>query len=84
MKNKQSLHICPFFQYEPDLGLAFGPREHDWTQIEYWETIAKWAEHGRFDAIFFADFWGAARDPVSIKDHPPIDIARRAANRLDE
>ncbi len=77
MDNKNSLlHICPFFQYEPDVGLAFEPREHDWTEIEYWEMIAKWAEHGRFDAIFFADFWGAARDPVSIrngKNFPMLD-----------
>ncbi|MEM7134565.1 MAG: NtaA/DmoA family FMN-dependent monooxygenase [Chloroflexota bacterium] len=77
MKNKNStLYICPFFQYEPDIGLAFEPREHDWTQIEYWETIAKWAEYGRFDAIFFADFWGAARDPISIrygKNFPMLD-----------
>ena len=76
MKHKKSLHICPFFQYEPDIGLAFEPREHDWTQIEYWESIAKWAEHGRFDAIFFADFWGAARDPISIrygKNFPMLD-----------
>ena len=35
--------------------------------IGYWETVAKWAEFGRFDAIFFADFWGATRDPVSIR-----------------
>ena len=77
MKNKSSLlHICPFFQYEPDVGLAFAPREHDWTQIEYWETIAKSSEQGCFDAIFFADFWGAARDPVSIrhgKNFPMLD-----------
>ncbi|MEM7798594.1 MAG: NtaA/DmoA family FMN-dependent monooxygenase [Chloroflexota bacterium] len=77
MTNKDRLlHICPFFQYEPDIGLAFEPREHDWTEIEYWETIARWAERGRFDAIFFADFWGAARDPVSIrygKNFPMLD-----------
>ncbi|MEM8857800.1 MAG: NtaA/DmoA family FMN-dependent monooxygenase [Chloroflexota bacterium] len=77
MTNKNSpLHLCPFFQYEPDIGLAFEPREHDWTQIEYWEMIAKWAEQGCFDAIFFADFWGAARDPVSIrygKNFPMLD-----------
>ena len=56
--------------------MAFEPREYDWTQIEYWETIAKWAEQGRFDAIFFADFWGAARDPISIrygKNFPMLD-----------
>ncbi|MFK7804780.1 MAG: NtaA/DmoA family FMN-dependent monooxygenase [Anaerolineae bacterium] len=87
MKNKNSLlHICPFFQYEPDSGLAFEPREHDWTQIEYWESIARSAEEGRFDAIFFADFWGAARDPISIrhgKNFPMLDplllIARLSA-----
>lgn len=77
MKNENSLlHICPFFQYEPDIGLAFEPREHEWTEIEYWEMIAKWAERGRFDAIFFADFWGAARDPISIrygKNFPMLD-----------
>jgi len=87
MKNeKLLLQICPFFQYEPDAGLAFEPREHDWTQIEYWEMIAKWAEKGRLDAIFFADFWGAARDPISIghgKNFPMLDplllIARLSA-----
>ena len=77
MKSKNSpLVICPFFQYEPDVGLAFEPREHDWTQIKYWEAIARSAEQGCFEAIFFADFWGAARDPVSIrhgKNFPMLD-----------
>lgn len=77
MKNKNSLlHICPFFQYEPDIGLTFEPREYDWNQIEYWEMIAREAERGCFDAIFFADFWGAARDPISIrygKNFPMLD-----------
>ncbi len=77
MTNKNShLTICPFFQYEPDIGLAFEQREHDWTDIGYWEMIAREAERGRYDAIFFADFWGAARDPISIrygKNFPMLD-----------
>lgn len=73
---KPLLHMCPFFQYEPDIGLTFEPREHDWAEIEYWEMLARWSERGRFDALFFADFWGAARDPISIrygKNFPMLD-----------
>ena len=71
MSQTEIIHLNAFTLYEPDLGIIFpdsdnGPR-YPWTDIRYWEAIAKTADRGLLDAIFFADFWGGTNDRTSIR-----------------
>ena len=72
-KAKPIIHLNLFSLYEPDLGLRFthsanrAAEKPEWTAIEYWEQLARLANRGKLDAIFFADFWGGTNDPISIR-----------------
>lgn len=69
----KKMHLTGFMLFAPAPHMIMSwvyPREkirYQWYEPEYWETIAKTLERGKFDMFFFADGWAGGTNPFPVE-----------------
>ena len=86
-KRQKQIHLTGFMLYcpAPHMIMSWVYPEHKmtagkWYDTEYWASIAKTLERGKFDTFFFADGWaGGVNDPgikyaIQFPTHDPASL----------
>lgn len=82
----KQMHLTGFMLFAPAPHMIMSwvyPKEkitYQWYETEYWESIAKTLERGKFDMFFFADGWAggtnaaAVRYAIQFPNHDPVSL----------
>ncbi len=82
------MHLTGFMLYSPaphtQLSWVYPPEKirYQWSEVEYWEEIARTLEEGLFDMFFFADGWSggsaaSVRWAIQFPTHDPLTLIPR-------
>lgn len=82
----KKMHLTGFMLFAPAPHMIMSwvyPREkirYQWYEPEYWETIARTLERGKFDMFFFADGWAGGTNAAGVRyaiqfpNHDPVTL----------